>query len=136
MFDQPASVYGRLFVSFVCLNRQKDRKTGIDLGSFARVRPNGVGDLVSQIQLFGMLVSQFHSKRWTTSIEGKPILCYFYPETRPADPFGIRTRDGPMDFLFRKSFSLSFKSSVVLVFIFEEDHRESNVSSKPYVSEK
>ena len=115
LFDQPASVCGRLFVSFVCPNRQEDRKTGIDLGSFASVSPNGVGDLVSRIQLFRMLVSQFHSKRWTTSIEGKPILCYFYPEIRPADPFGIRTRDSPMDFLFRKSFSLSLKSSVVLV---------------------
>ena len=83
-----------------------------------------------------MLVSQFHSKRWTTSIEGEPILCYFHPEIRPADPFGIRTRDNPMDFLFRKSFSLSSRSSVVLAFIFKEDHRESNVSSKPYVSEK
>ena len=61
---------------------------------------------------------------------------YFYPAIRPADPFGIRTRDSPMDFLFRKSFSLSLKSSVVLAFIFKEDHRESNVSSKPYVSEK
>ena len=104
MFDQPASVYGRLFVSFVCLNRQKDRKTGIDLGSFASVSPNGVGDLVSPIQLFRMLVSQFHSKRWTTSIEGKPLLCYFHPEIRPADPFGIRTRDSPMDFSVQKVF--------------------------------
>ena len=56
-----------------------------------------------------MLVSQFHSKRWTTSIEGKPILCYFHPEIRPADPFGIRTRDSPEDFLFGKSLSLSFR---------------------------
>ena len=84
-----------------------------------------------------MLVSQFHSKRWTTSIEGKPILCYFYPGIRPADPFGIRTRDSPMDFFIQKVFfALFFKNSVVLVFIFKEDHRESNVSSKPYVSEK
>ena len=36
-----------------------------------------------------MLVLQFHSKRWTTSIEGKPILCYFYPEIKLVDPFGF-----------------------------------------------
>ena len=39
LFDQPASVCGRLFVSFVCLNRQEDRKTGIDLGSLTSVSP-------------------------------------------------------------------------------------------------
>ena len=33
----------------------------------------------------------------------------FYPEIRPVDPFGIRTRDSPGDFLFRKSLSLSFR---------------------------
>ena len=98
--------------------------------------PNRVGDLVSQIQLFRMLVSQFHSKRWTTSIEGKPILCCFYPEIRPADPSGFELVTVLWSFYSENLFRSLFKSSVVLAFIFKEDHRESNVSSKPFVSEK
>ena len=83
-----------------------------------------------------MLVSQFPSNDGRLQLKVSQFCVIFNPEIRPADPFGIQTRDSPMDFLFRKSFSLSLKSSVVLVFMSKEDHRESNVSSKPFVSEK
>ena len=98
--------------------------------------PNKIGDLVSQIRLFRVLVSQFHSKRWTTSIEGKPSLCLFCLEVKFANPLGFKLVTVLWTFYSESLFRSLFKSSVVLAFIFKEDHRESNVSSKPFVSEK
>ena len=47
-------------VSFVCLNRQKDRKTGIDLGSFTSVSPpwnRGLSLSNSVVQNVGLTIS-------------------------------------------------------------------------------
>ena len=50
-------------------------------------------------------------KRWTTSIEGKPSLCYYYPEIKIVDPSGFELVTVSIEFIQKACRSLS-RSSV------------------------